>query len=103
MKAHVYIGRDITIPDAELPRIVRAVKRDRVRRLSGDPQFHEHTNFKRFPVQVDEIIRKARDLGILKIDDLSTDSDDDRRWWQGRLIESEEWFDIIERRQERKQ
>lgn len=98
MKAHIYVGRDVEIPDEELPRIVRAVKAERVRRLRDHPQFSDQCDFNRFPVGVCEIIEKAVDLGILKLTDVSTDANDDRRWWRGRLIDPEEWFDIIEKR-----
>jgi len=98
MKAHVYVGREIEIPDEELPRIVRAVKSERVRRLRNDPRFSDQTDFKKFPVQVCEIIEKAVDLGILKLKDISTDADDGRRWWCGRLITREEWWEIVEAR-----
>jgi hypothetical protein len=94
MRAHIYVGRDIEIPDVHLPRIVRAVKAERVRRCRNDPRFHEHADFNEFPVRVDEIVEKAVELGILKLDDISTDGDDDRKWWRGRLITAEEWFDI---------
>lgn len=94
MKAHVYVGRDIEIPDAILPRIVRAVKRERVRRYKDHPQFSAHTDFSEFPVQVYEIIEKAVEMGILKLDDISTDGEDDRLWWRGRIITAEEWYDI---------
>lgn len=98
MKAHVYVGRDVEIPDSELPRIVRAVKRERVRRLKGHPQFGDQVDFSRFPVDACEIVEKAVELGILKLKDVSTEADDDRRWWRGRLITPEEWFDILEER-----
>ncbi len=98
MKAFIYVGREIEIPDEELPRIVRAVKRERVRRLRDDPQFSEQTDFSKFPVQVCEIIEKAVDLGILKLKDISTDASDDRRWWRGRLITPEEWWEIVKAR-----
>lgn len=96
MKAHVYVGRDVEINDHVLPIIVRAVKRERRARK-------QHTDFEEYPVQAYEIIEKAVELGYLELDgDLSTDGDDDRVWWRGRLISGEEHFKVLKSRKAKK-